>query len=180
MKTRKVYVFFTRTEKWVSRFICKVTKSEWSHCGIGFMTDTGTKIYFEALAGKGFKGNKLMSDLVAWQAEVPKGRKLAIMELPDLQPYGDMMLGACKAYEEVVTYSELQLVVGHWLLAKFGRQLRSTSDKVICSEMVSRVIALGGTLLLDMEHRNHDSVTPHSAMHNIKTKFNYKYDYLAG
>lgn len=178
MSVEKVYIFFTATDTLVSKLIRFVTKGQWSHVGIGFKDKDGSEFYYEALAGKGFRGGKAMSDLVSWQSEKPKSRSVAILDIPALRDGGDQFLGMAMAYSNTVTYGEMQLLA-HFFVAKLGMSLKNTPNKVICSEIVSRIVY--PTLnLMDEVHHNHDMVTPQSLFDKLIETTPYSYRYLSG
>jgi hypothetical protein len=138
--------------------IARVLRDVWTHVGIGFGLDDGTEEYWEALAGRGVRGPIAMSDLAEWQAEVPDERRLLVWELPELARRAREKRAVCQTMAGLVTYSELALL-GHWFLARFGWPLKDSPNRVICSELVSRILQPDYYLPCS-KHPNHDSVTP--------------------
>jgi hypothetical protein len=57
-----------------------------------------------------------------------------------------------------VTYSELALLA-HWFFARFGLPLKDTPNRVICSELVSRILAPEYNVPC-AKYPNHDCITP--------------------
>jgi hypothetical protein len=158
MKARRIYVFFTRGDGVLSRLIAKVLGGVWTHAGLMFQLADGSEVYYEALAGEGVAGPRPAAELIDWQARRPADRKLLILELPDLAPAAGIKLAITETYKSLVTYSELALLA-HWFFARFGVPLKDTPNRVICSELVSRILAPEYRVPCDT-YPNHDCVTP--------------------
>lgn len=178
VKATKVFAFFTCGNTLLSKAICKLTKGEWSHTGIGFEFSDGSTAYYEALAGKGFLARQDMQKIKDWQKE-KSGRKVAFVSLLRAT-HLERMLGACIfGADGSVTYGETQLLA-HFLWEKLGRPIPTTKSTVICSEMVSRILRLGGLELTGGRVVNDDSVTPQHAFDIITKYYPSIIEYEAG
>lgn len=155
-----VGLFFTRGEGLLSRIICAVTKSRWSHVGIYFHLAEGGAIYYEALAGRGVCGPLPISKLNNWLQKHP-ARALRMLDLPALPR--DVLKTKhtiARTYVGTVTYGELQLLA-LFAWERWGRPVAASSSHVVCSEYAARVCAPHFDLC-DLEHPTPDHVTPGS------------------
>lgn len=161
-----VGLFFTRGEGLLSRIICAVTKSRWSHVGLYFHLAEGGAIYYEALAGRGVCGPLPISKLNTWLQAHPD-RALRLYDLPGLS--SDVLKvkrAIASTYVGTVTYGELQLLA-LFAWERWGRPVARSTTRVVCCEFVARILAPEFNLC-DPSHPTPDHVTPGSVFRRVE------------
>ena len=139
MKPIQMYVFFCWGDSLFSRLISWVIKGP-SHVGVGFEYKGNQEPdIIEALFGKGVR-RKPLEKLLAW-AHGKKKRRIEIVKLKGIG-YTEMAIKRAVAenYCGTAGYGESQLFA-MFLFEKFGRRVRESLDRVVCSELVARLIA---------------------------------------
>lgn len=168
-----IWLFWTDTSEFWSRSIRFATGGEFSHVGIGFDLDDGTREYFEALFSGGFTGPQKPSKLSAFIDKSVGNRCLVIRLDPEMFGYspGDVfeIHARCKEWAAAGSthrgYNRVQLA-GMLLFERFGIPLRHSENKVVCSEAVSRLLERIIDLR-DYRHTTHDTVSPSSAFRRL-------------
>lgn len=163
-----ISIFWSTTDGLLSRLIRRVTKSEYSHCGLILHLTNGRDVYYESLFSEGVIGAKMLADLVAWSWW--PGRTLRMERLDWLRP-DQIAAIAARALKMAghAGYGKWQLIM-QWYFEDVGRmtgfRLRNTPNKVTCSEFVSRA-CYDQVILLDWVRDHHDSVTPESILQRL-------------
>lgn len=162
----EMFAFWTHGEKWISQVISRVTGCPWSHCGIGFVLEEGKttkRVYFEALFSGGFQGPKPWNDVTDWKA-ANKERRLFSRELGTGPDMAMKKLSLCRQLVGIRSYFAWQLVCMYFF-ERFGWKVPRSDKKVVCSEIVGRV--LYPEMDLRTEGRTFDEITPCSICQRI-------------
>lgn len=158
------FVFVSTNNSLISRLIRRITKSDWSHMGIGFALSDGRKVYYECLFSDGFQGPKDFNKLRAWQRK-SKGNKLEMRFLPLSPDDSDRKQFLCEARKGLIGYAALQLIA-MWYFERigkyFGAQVPESPRRMVCSEAVASILQ-PDLDLRDPVHNTWDSVNPGSA-----------------
>ena len=134
-----------------------------THAAQGFIADDGTKVYFEALEGAGFRGPLPDSEAVRW-AERKRGRwvrryqlNVTADEAKEIWDRAQDQLGSWK-------YSIIQLLL-MYLNLRFRVPLSRTPGRVICSEAVGRLTSP----ILDLRGagKTFDETTPYDLQNSL-------------
>ena len=162
-KATEVGLFWSTTNGVVSRLIRRVLGCEWSHVGLVMLFD-GTEVYYEALAGRGIVGPRLVSALEAWSYK--PGHKLDVRWAWWLSPQqAELIHQRALALQAAAGYGTFQLIAHWWferVRKRWGGRMRNTPGKVTCSEFVSRAM-YPDVKLFDDHRDHHDAVTPASS-----------------
>jgi hypothetical protein len=176
LRAVNVFVFWTHDGgSWLSRIISRVTKCPWSHCGIGFvlriLSTEGTdnteekRVYFEALFSGGFQGPKPWSHITDWvHADERERRKLFSWRLGTGPEIAEEKLALCAQLVGLRSYSAAQLLAMYFF-EKFGWGVPRSDDKVVCSEIVGRILYPEFDLRSD--GRTFDEITPCSIFQRV-------------
>jgi hypothetical protein len=175
-----IFIFWAAGESRFSELLMRVMGFSFSHCGIGFTVNrseapgpglaTGSsEIYFEALFGKGFLGPRPLEDMFVWAAKHPR-RKITIMRLGVGADLATEKLIVAESYVGILGYAEWQLLA-MWAFERFGRRfglhVPRSSNRVVCSEAVARIL-YPQIPLTDQDHSRLDEITPKSLYHSAK------------
>jgi hypothetical protein len=168
-----IWLFWTDTGEFWSRAIRFATGGEWSHMGIGFDLEDGTREYYEALFSGGFTGPLKPSKLAEFLGKDASNRCCIIRLDPRQFGYSPGVLfeihANCKAWSTAGAshrgYNRVQLA-GMLLFERWGVPLRHSENKVVCSEAVSRLLERIVDLR-DYRHTSHDTVSPASAWRRV-------------
>jgi len=159
MRAIRTFAFWTFKAGPLARIICRVTKGSWAHMGIGFRMEDMSERYFEALYSKGVVGPKPISELKAF------GNKKGCRWWYD---YAELDSGAsqakyleCRGQVGKVGYYAWQLAC-MWAFERLGVPVPHSPDRVVCSELVARVLS-PELDLRDAIHNKFDMVNPASA-----------------
>lgn len=162
-----VFVFFTAADdEMFSRATQTACDGPWSHVGIGFTLSSGNRVYFEALLNRGFVGPRPYADLVKWGME--KHHRFLVIEMParliiNPQAIYEDCLSMRKCWSGRRGYHAWQLA-RMWAFQRYGIPVAASTDRVVCSEAVSRILAAFSMMdLRDKRRAKHDEVNPVSA-----------------
>lgn len=165
MTASNIFVFWCSGDSLLSRLIKRITRSPWSHCGIGFAISDPSNpsnrstIYFEALFAKGFRGPRLLSELYAWRDRRP-GREIAVVTLDVPAAFAQAKLAIAESWVGRVGYAEWQIVC-LWAFLRFGLRVPRSPDRVVCCEAIARLLQ-PELDLTDPAHPTADETTPGS------------------
>lgn len=175
-----VYVISVCGDGRLSKLICKITGGRYSHSAIGFRLSDGTEVYYEALVGKGFRGPKPLTHLVEWQAE-NRARRLLVHELLDVTAVeAENARLVTETFSSCVTYSEWQLFL-FWMLVRLGADLfADTPNRVICSEIVARILITIGINLRIEDTQLFDEIPPQQIADLVAKRYRVMVRYAAG
>jgi len=161
------WLFWTRGEGKLSRLIARVI-GRWTHMGIGFDLADGRQVYYEALFNEGFTGPKPWEKIPAWAKQHPR-RGWSRRGLDLSQETSELKRRVCQAHVGHLGYGKLQLLAMWWFERvgkRYGWHVPRSPNRVVCSEVVSRILCPDITLTT-RERSRHDEVTPTSAWETI-------------
>ena len=170
MNPISVFIFWSYVPEWWSRAIVRITgrqlsdKSDaWSHMGIAFEFSDGSSQVFEALFSKGFTGPESMESI--YKKIKSKNGEIAVIATGIKEIYVEGIYEWCVSQVGKLGYYAWQLAL-MWFYERIGRwigwKIPKSPDKVVCSEMVARLI----TPYLDLRDEirtEFDEVNPNSA-----------------
>ncbi len=158
-----VELFWTSAPGLFARLIRRVTRGQWSHCGIIFALRDGRRVYYESLFEHGVAGPHPLEKLIVWAVEPEHDVELwPIPWLSDAEAR-NIARRATETYG-AAGYGRWQ-IISHWWFERVGRRygfrMRNTPSRVTCAEYVARA-CFPEYDLRDSSRDYFDGVTPQS------------------
>jgi len=147
-KAVDILIFWSFVPEWWSKMIVRITGNQlpdksdcWSHMGIIFLLENGESEYYEALFDEGFIGPKPLPALV--DKIHNKNGLLKVGETDIKEIYVQEIYERCQNWVGKKGYYQWQLAF-MWFYERIGRfigwKIPHSPDKVVCSEVVARLI----------------------------------------